>query len=194
MVTRDGRWVLVRTVRPAQNERNTVVPKWVTESGYTEDINGRTKVGDAQGQGRFGLLDTRSDSIRWLDVAPDDYEAKETARVQNAGWNDAGTKAFVFSVSSDNKERWLWTVDAATGERTLLDHLHDAAWVGGPCFARCVGFVPGTDRVWFVSEKSGYAHLYTVNADGTRKQSLTSGDWEVLGVSRNPWPSATTRR
>lgn len=180
--TRDGRRVLVTTYEPAQNDKNTIVPEWITESGYTEDINGRTKVGDAQSHGRVGLLDTESDSIRWLDVAPEDYEAEHPPAVYNAGWNEAGTKAFVFAVSFDNKDRWLWSVDAASGERTLLDHLHDEAWVGGPCFARCVGFLPGTDRVWYVSEKSGYAHLYTVGADGTRKQSLTSGDWEVLGV------------
>ncbi|NIS34814.1 MAG: hypothetical protein GWN79_21130, partial [Actinobacteria bacterium] len=68
------------------------------------------------------------------------------------GWNDAGTKAFVFAVSFDDKDRWLWSFDAASGTRTLLDHLHDDAWVAGPCFASCVGFVPGTDRVYYVSE------------------------------------------
>ncbi len=181
--TRDGGRVLVLTVQPAQNDKNTVIPEWITENGYTQDIDGRPKVGDAQGHGRVGLLDTRTDSVRWVDPAPDDYDGEEKPGVYNAGWNDAGTKAFIFAVSYDNKDRWLWSVDGETGERTLLDYLHDEAWVGGPCFARCVGFVPGTDRIWFVSEKSGFAHLYTVNADGTRKQSLTSGEWEVLDVA-----------
>jgi dipeptidyl aminopeptidase/acylaminoacyl peptidase len=181
--TRDGSRALVRTIQPAQNERNTIVPEWVTESGYTEDIQGRTNVGDAQSRGRVGLLDTETDTLRWLEVAPDGYQAEGAPRVENAGWNDAGTKAFLFVVSHDNKERWLWSIDAATGARTLLDHLHDDAWVDGPCFGDCVGFVPGTDRVWFVSEKSGFAQMYAVNADGTDERALTSGDWEVLGVT-----------
>ena len=46
----------------------------------------------------------------------------------SAGRNDAGTKAFVFAVSFDDKDRRLWSVDAASGERALLDHLHDDAW------------------------------------------------------------------
>src|SRR5690606_23688434 len=71
---------------------------------------------------------------------------------------------------------------AESGEVTLLDHLHDDAWVAGPCFSSCAGFVPGTDRIYFVSEESGYAHLYAVNADGSDRRALTEGSWEVLDV------------
>ena len=181
--TPDGGKVLVLAFTPAQEDKNTVIPEWITENGYTQDANGRPKVGDAQSQGRVGLLDTKTDSIRWLDVAPEGYAAKEKPNVYSAGWNDAGTRAFLFAVSYDNKDRWLWSLDAAGGERTLVDHLHDDAWVGGPCFAQCVGFLPGTDRIWFVSEETGFAHLYAANADGSDKRALTSGDWEVLDVS-----------
>jgi len=110
-------------------------------------------------------------------------KSKPAPRVFMSGWNDAGTKAFVVSVSFDNKDRWLWSVDAASGERTLLDSLHNDAWVGGPCSFGCIGFLPDTDRIYFVSEESGYAHLYAVNADGTGREALTSGNWEVLRVS-----------
>jgi dipeptidyl aminopeptidase/acylaminoacyl peptidase len=37
-----------------------------------------------------------------------------------------------------------------------------------------------------VSEASGYAHLYTVAADGTDRRQLTSGKWEVLDVDLSP--------
>ncbi len=180
--TRDGDYVLIRTTKPARGAQRTIVPEWVTESGYTRDLNVRTKVGDAQGQGRAGIIATTTGEVTWLDVKPEGYEAEDPIRVSSAGWNDAGTKAFVFAVSSDNKDRWLWSVDAATGERRLLDHLHDEAWVAGPCFS-CVGWIPDEDRVYFVSEATGYAHLYTVNADGSNREALTSGDWEVLGVT-----------
>lgn len=159
------------------------MPDWVTEDGYTRERNVRAKVGDVQGASRIGVLTTSTGKVTWLEVAPEDYEADEKPFTFNAGWNDAGTTGFIFSVSYDNKDRWLWSVDAASGETTLLDHLHDEAWVAGPCFARCVDFVPGTDRVYFVSEESGFAHLYAVNADGTDKQALTSGEWEVLNVT-----------
>jgi len=181
--TRSGAYVLVRGNVRAQDAVQTIVPDWVTEDGYTRDLNVRTKVGDTQGRSRAGILNSATGEVAWIDVAPDDYEADEAVRVFGAGWNEAGTTAFVFAVSFDDKDRWLWSVDAASGARTLLDHLHDDAWVAGPCFSQCVGFLPGTDRVYFVSEETGYAHLYAVNADGSDKQALTSGEWEVLSVS-----------
>jgi dipeptidyl aminopeptidase/acylaminoacyl peptidase len=180
--TRDGRFVLVRTAVPAQDAKGTMVPDWITDDGYTRDLNVRTKVGDAQGTGRIGLLTTTTGDVTWMDVAPDDYAGEQPPRAVNVGWNDAGTRAFVFAVSYDSKDRWIWAVDAASGARTLLDHLHDDAWVGGPCFAQCIGWVPDQDRLWFASEETGYAHLYAVNADGSDKKVLTSGAWEVLGV------------
>ena len=181
--TRDARYVLLRAATSPQGARQTIVPDWVTEDGYTRDLTVRTKVGDAQTRARAGIIATASGEITWLDVAPDNHVAEMPPRVFNAGWNDAGTVAFVFAVSFDDKDRWIWAFDARTGERTLLDHLRDDAWVAGPCFAGCTGFVPGTDRVYFVSEESGFAHLYTVEADGSGKRALTAGEWEVLSVT-----------
>jgi dipeptidyl aminopeptidase/acylaminoacyl peptidase len=181
--TADGAHVLLRASKPAQNAKRTIVPDWVTSDGYTRDLTVRTKVGVQQGDSRIGILTAETGAITWLDVTPDGYEGEGSARVFNAGWNDDGTTAFVFAVSYDDKDRWLWSVEAATGERTLLDHLHDAAWVAGPCFASCVGFLPSSSRIYFVSEGSGFAHLYAVDADGSDRQALTDGPWEVLGVT-----------
>jgi len=179
--TRDARYVAVRVATQAEGAKQTIVPDWVTADGYTRDLNVRTKVGDVQGSGRAGILETATGRVTWLDVRPADAPGEDEARVFAMGWNDAGTKAFVFAVSYDDKDRWLWSFDAETGARTLLDHLHDDAWVAGPCFT-CVGFIPGSDRIYFVSEESGYAHLYAVDADGSGKRSLTAGSWEVLDV------------
>ncbi len=180
--TRNGDFVLLRAATSAQGTTRTIVPDWITDDGYTRDINTRTKVGDTQGTSRAGILATATGQVAWIEVAPDDYQSDDAPRVFATGWNDAGTQAFVSAVSFDNKDRWLWSVDAANGERTLLDHLHNDAWVGGPC-SGCIGFLPGTDRIYFVSEDSGYAQLYAVDVDGSDKQALTSGEWEVLSVT-----------
>ena len=172
--------MLIRTFTPAPDAKATIVPEWITESGFTEEIRGRTKVGRGQGTSRIGLITTATGAMSWLPMAPGDYKGEGEPRPVNAGWNDAGTMGFVFTTSSDNKEWWLWSVDPANGDVTLLDHLHDDAWVGGPCFARCVGFVPGTERIWYVSEATGYAQLYSVNADGTdrkRSPAVTGRCW-----------------
>jgi len=202
----DGSYVLVGTVRPPASARRTSVPFWITESGYTEPRDVRTKVGDTPGRSRLGLLDSETGESTWLDADPDaepddgngpqagangnggsDREWSASAR----GWNEAGTQALVYHRSGDDTEWALSTVEAATGERTVVARHQDEAWVGGPCGFGCVGWLPGEDdddqgTVYYVSEESGYAHVYLVNADGTGTRALTSGDWEVLDLELSP--------
>jgi len=193
----DGSYVMLSTYTQAQDAQGTMVPEWVTESGYTEELNVRTKVGDVQGTSRYGLLEGATGTVTWLDLYPvEDAEAGEeeaSRRSQDAenpelsmatflGWNDAGTHALLMSVDYGYNNRWLFTLEAATGELTVVDALYDEAWVNGPCFYGCSGWIPDSNRIYFVSEETGFAHLYAVDPDGSAKHALTEGEWEVLEV------------
>jgi dipeptidyl aminopeptidase/acylaminoacyl peptidase len=98
------------------------------------------------------------------------------------GWNDAGTTGLVSAVSYGYNFRWLWSVDAASGTLTLLDTQFDEAWIAGPCSNGCTGWIPDADRIYFATEESGYAHLHAIDPDGSGREALTSGEWEVLSV------------
>jgi len=194
-----GTYAMISASRPAQGAQQTIVPNWITESGYTEDLTVRTKVGDAPGSSRVGLLNVGTGEVSWLDLFPLDEEeagggwlptgendgvedsGPDLAFASFTGWNETGTFGLLTSSTYDREWRWIFSVEAATGNLTLLDALHDEAWVGGPC-SRCMGWLPGSDRAYFVSEATGYAHLYAVDADGSNKAQLTEGDWEVLRV------------
>jgi dipeptidyl aminopeptidase/acylaminoacyl peptidase len=193
-----GRYAVVSTTtgNPQQAGRRTPVPFWVTESGYTETRDVRTKVGDAPpAGGRMGVVALEDGSVRWLDVAratlPEDTADTPPpfGSTRFLGWNEQGTAGLVGASSADFKQAWLWSMDAATGRMTLLHHLRDEAWVAGPCpfwfSSNCVGWLPD-GRAWFVSERDGYAHLYTVAADGSDLRQLTRGAWEVQRVSLSP--------
>ncbi|HYG08602.1 MAG TPA: DPP IV N-terminal domain-containing protein, partial [Pyrinomonadaceae bacterium] len=52
----DGAYVVAVITEPAPAAKQTIVPNYVTESAYTEDIPGRTKVGDAQGRTRMVVI------------------------------------------------------------------------------------------------------------------------------------------
>lgn len=176
-----GNALIVTTTISAQGNRQTIVPNWVTLNGYTEDLTVRTKVGDVQNGGRAAFVSLPSGDVRWLGPVPRD--STETPSITAVlDWNDAGSMALLFAERRDFKERYLYRVDAASGRLTTLDVLRDTAWVGGPCYP-CGGFLPGSDKLWFVSEADGYAHLYTVNADGSGRQQLTRGQWEVEDVN-----------
>ena len=176
-VSPNGTALILTTTIQTPNSRQTVVPAFVTQTGYTEDLTVRTKVGDVQAGGRAAYMSLPSGTLRWLGTIPRD--STETPSITAVlGWNEAGTQALLFAERKDFKERYLHRVDADGGRMTTIDVLKDSAWVGGPCYP-CGGFVPGSARVWLVSEADGYAHLYTMNPDGTDRRQLTRGKWEV---------------
>jgi dipeptidyl aminopeptidase/acylaminoacyl peptidase len=193
-VERGGRYAVVSTTSTAESDaRQTSIPYWVTESGYTEPREFRTKVGDAQGDGgRMGIVSLENGAVRWLDVARATLPAGDTSAPAAAfgftrfvGWNQQGTAGLIAATSADFKQEWLWSMDAATGALTLLLDERDEAWVAGPC-SFCAGWLPDGRRAWFVSERDGFAHLYTIGADGSGLRQLTSGPWEVHSVAVAP--------
>lgn len=183
----------------ASDAKQTVVPSYVTASGFTETINARTKVGEPQTTFEFYVYNIVLDSV--LQVKPDDIpgvvpakaptdttRAKPRPRAVSYNgpyWSDDGKKAFVQLFSQDNKDRWLVLLDLENAKfMTLLEHQHDDAWIGGPGIrgfgaGASVGWMPDGKRIWFQSEADGYSHLYTVALDGKTKVQLTKGKFEV---------------
>lgn len=173
-----GTAVLVTLFTPTSDQRSTIVPNYVTLSGYTEDIPSRTKVGDAQGRQRIGILTVASNTIRWFQPIPGDSSGVYGS-LFGLGWDDAGTAVLVRAVTRDYTTARLVRVDADSARLRALDVQRDTAWIGGPCEG-CGGWLPGRQGVWFVSEASGFSHLYTMDPEGGNRVARTSGRWEVL--------------
>jgi dipeptidyl aminopeptidase/acylaminoacyl peptidase len=200
----DGRYVTYRLTQPAEGAKSTIVPDYVTLSGYTEDIPNRTKVGSPQATSESFIFDTQRDSVysiitkdlpgikdipAYFKDYPKELEALKKLnadrKVDISGpfWSPDSKYAIVNIDAQDNKDRWLMKLDAATGKLTLLDRQHDDAWIGGPgtggFFANgSLGWADNT-HFYFQSEASGYSHLYMADLTTGEKKQLTSGKWEV---------------
>lgn len=177
-ISPNGRGVLV-TLRTPAKSTPVEIPYWVTKSGYTEPQKGRTKVGDAQTRVEMMYVSLADAKATRLKLFSNDSLASFVAV---SGWNETGTDALLTAFRPDSKQRIVYTLSATDGALHNIETLDDTAWVGGPC-GRCAGWYNGGRRVWYVSEASGYAHLYTAAAHGGEVHQLTSGKWEVLGVS-----------
>ena len=202
-ISPDGRFITYRLFKPAQG-KNTIVPSYVTETGFAEDIPGRTKVGSPQGTQEFFVFDTQKDTvlpvktdslpgIKDLPVYLKDYpellkkktkdSASRSLGFLPASWSPKGTNAVIDIRSQDFKDRWIMLLNATTGKLQLLDRQHDDAWIGGPGVGggfggNSSGWIDETSY-WYQSEKSGYSHVYTVNVNTGEKKVLTSGKFEV---------------
>ena len=205
-ISPDGRFVTYSLSKPGNNGKNTIIPSFVTESGFTTDINGRTKVGAPQTAAEFFIFDREKDTVMQVKTAgipgikdlPDyvkDYpqdSIKPKARdVRFIGpvWSPNGTNALVEVRSLDNKDRWLMKLNAASGSLQLLDRQRDEAWIGGPGIGwGFFGAEPWIDEnnFWFQSEATGYSHLYRMNVVSGEKKQLTSGNFEVQSAQLSP--------
>ncbi|HEU4389238.1 MAG TPA: DPP IV N-terminal domain-containing protein, partial [Blastocatellia bacterium] len=96
-------------------------------------------------------------------------------------WSEDGARAVLAARAADNKDRWALAVDPETGKTRPILSEHDDAWVDGPG-ASTLGWMKDNQHVYFQSERTGYAHLYSVSFDGGDARQLTSGKWEVTGV------------
>ena len=200
----DERYVVFRTSRNPDGNQNTIVPNFITSSGYVEDINGRTKVGNALPVFQSYIYDSKRDTIYAISTKeipgindlPDyvkDYpkqleertKKNEDRKVSITGpyWNESGSQAVVVVFAQDNKDRWIMKLDQLSGQLSLLDRQRDEAWIAGPGIGGSFG---GGNLGWidnetfyFQSEASGYSHLYSLNVSSGQKRQLTAGNWEV---------------
>lgn len=175
-VSPTGGYVLV-SVSTQADDKNTLVPNFVTESGYTEELNVRSKVGDVQAGQKAGIIDLSTGALTWLEPGP----ADRAVTMMTMGWAPRTDRALLMAIPADYKDRWIYTA-TPDGNLAEVDHIRDEAWVGGPGLFTA-GWLPGGERVYFVSERTGWAHLYTAPADGGEATQVTSGAWEVRDVA-----------
>jgi dipeptidyl aminopeptidase/acylaminoacyl peptidase len=196
MLSPDDIHVFVLVAERPTGAKNTIVPNYVTETGYTEDIPGRTNVGDTQDRRLLSVLNLRTGKSVWADgsFAPPVVEAEKPSGTPSKAereirWStpvasEDGKFVVAAASSADNKDRWLVTIDPETGKTKVIDALHDDAWVreAGTGFgAASVQFLPDNKRIWFLSERDGWMHLYTLDlsSDAAKPKQLTEGKWEV---------------
>jgi dipeptidyl aminopeptidase/acylaminoacyl peptidase len=194
----DGRYITYRLITLPKDEKLTVVPDYVTASGFTEPIPNREKVGGPQASSESFIFDTKRDTVYSISTKeipgikdlpdyvkdyPKELEARtklnEDRKVTVSGpyWSTDGKNAVVAVEAQDNKDRWIMKLDPATGQLSLLDRERNEAWVGGPGRGS-LGWTDNT-HFYYQSEVSGYSHIYLVDVATGDKKQLTSGKWEV---------------
>jgi dipeptidyl aminopeptidase/acylaminoacyl peptidase len=180
--------IVTAEITESGNAKATIVPSYVTESAYTEDLRGRSDVGDTPSTTRLALIAADTGAVTWVDAGIPGTQPGKPARQIQLGqpvWSADGAKAFVVGRAEDNKDRWILALDPATGKARTLADIHDDAWVNDGQGVGAAGWMKNDREVYFESERTGYAHLYAVPFDGGEPRALTSGNWEVLGVRQS---------
>jgi dipeptidyl aminopeptidase/acylaminoacyl peptidase len=200
----DLRFICALLVTPA-NPDPTMVPDFVSQNGYTQPLNTRSKVGGASDSYELGIYDRSKDSffLVQVDLIPGikdkpaflkeyhtdslpyspQYKNARKVFLSSPVFSDDG-KAVVVIRSQDNKDRWIMSLNMEDGSLKLLDRQRDEAWIGGPGISGWgssggnLGWLD-SDHLFFQSEQTGYSHLYAVNVVTGLKKQLTQGLFEI---------------
>ncbi|MCF0048929.1 prolyl oligopeptidase family serine peptidase [Dyadobacter sp. LJ53] len=205
-ISPDGRYITYRLTQTNKAAKSTIVPNYVTESGFTEDISARTKVGAPTSDSEFWVYNVKRDTTLRVSVKDipgitdqPDY-VKDYPKLDSAGknkqrdviingpfWSENGKNAVVIVRSTDAKDRWIMALDPETLTLKLLDRQRDEAWIGGPGIGGYpmssgeIGFID-ENTIYFQTEETGYSHLYSLDVTSGKKTALTSGKFEVQHV------------
>ena len=133
------------------------------------------KVGETISAARIGIVSADGGETAWADT-PGDPRNHYIPRMQWAGRSDT---VLIQHVNRRQNRNQLYYVDAASGALTPLlvdedeahlDDFHDVEWLDdGESFT-------------FVSERSGWRHVYRVSRDGGTISNLTPQDFDVAAV------------
>ena len=200
-VSPDAKYVTFNVYSGGESD-DTIVPDYIDASGYTVNLNTRSKVGDDQTKVDLMVYAVEKDTVykvitdqlMGISDLPDytkDYPDKEWESkpreviLSRAYFSDNGTHAIVNVRSKDNKDRWLAKLDLNTGSLITLDRQRDEAWIAGPGIGwkmggGTLGWLPDNKHIYFQSEATGYSHLYILDVTTGTKKALTSGNYEVF--------------
>ncbi|HEV7485329.1 MAG TPA: alpha/beta fold hydrolase [Thermoanaerobaculia bacterium] len=207
----DGKTIVLVINNESDKAKKTIVPNYITEAVYTDTIPGREKVGDALLPTRVAVVSAMTGEVKWFDhglkplPAAEPQKAVTSAAAEEQGkgseqkteksaepkerevnlrapfWSEDGKHAFVVVRSSDNKDAWIMEFDPATAKGRTIVTMHDDAWLR---FADAQSFGwANNDTIYYLSEATGFMHLYEVPVSGGASKQLTSGKWEVDSVS-----------
>jgi dipeptidyl aminopeptidase/acylaminoacyl peptidase len=95
-------------------------------------------------------------------------------------WNADGSQVALMLEAWDNKTRWIATVNFEDSKLENQHKLHDDAWIN---YSLNEFDWVGNDALYYLSEESGYSHLYYKTLNNGKTQQLTAGKFEVSNVT-----------
>jgi dipeptidyl-peptidase-4 len=135
------------------------------------------KAGDPNPLVKIGVLevpapdaDAPIPETRWMDLGAD-----ADIYIVRMQWTPEG-QLLLQRIPRLQNRLDLLLADPQTGTTTVVLTEQDPAWVDTPGE---VSFFKGTDQFLWLSDRSGWRHLYLYDLSGKLSQAVTTGEWDV---------------
>lgn len=151
------------------NNTDTLYPE-VNEFPYP-------KVGEANAVVRVGVVSASGGRTQWMDVPGD----KRNNYIAYLDWAANSDEVIIQQLNRRQNTNHMYLANAKSGSAYEVLTDKDEAWLDPVDDFRW--FNDGKEFLW-VSEESGWRHVYRVSRDGKTKTDLTPGEYDVINISR----------
>lgn len=133
------------------------------------------KVGEKNSATRLGVVSVGGGKVHWLDLPGDPREHY----LPHADWTPDGSQILVQQFNRLQTELRVWRVDSATGKASAIFTEKDSAWLENENPWR---WLDGGKSFLWLSERSGWRHVYRAQVDGLPPEPITKGEFDVIAV------------
>jgi dipeptidyl-peptidase-4 len=140
------------------------------------------QVGDPNPKVKIGVLDVASGKKIWL--APDETGDFYIPRIY---WTSNPDVLALMTLNRAQNHMKLYFFNVKTGEHHVVLEEKNTTWVAVFNFYTNVNdmvyFPENSKEFFWVSDRSGYYHIYRYGYDGKLLNQVTKGDWDMIKVS-----------
>ena len=138
------------------------------------------KAGEKNSTVKIGVYDLKSEETTWMDVGSENDQY-----IPRINWTKDPEVLAIRRMNRLQNKQDLMLADANTGDTEIIKTETSDAWID---VNDDLKFLENGDRFIYVSEESGYNHIYLYDMAGEQIRQITKGDWEVtnyLGYDEN---------
>lgn len=140
------------------------------------------QVGDPNATVRIGVVDVNTGKKIWL--KPDETGDYYTPRIY---WTNTPDVLAVMTLNRAQTHLKLYFFNVKTGAKRVVLEEKSNTWIDIHIFNTHVNdmvyFTKESKEFFFVSDRSGYSHIYRYGYDGKLLNQVTKGDWDMIKVS-----------
>ena len=147
------------------------------QHGYVETER-YPKVGDPNPQVKIGIVAPDGGNIVWAD-----FNEKDDQYFGAPYWNSDGSSLWVQWMNRQQDNLILWAVDPSIGTKKQLYNERQKTWIQLEDGYERLHFLSDSRNFVLESDRTGWNHLYLMDANGSEINPITSGKFTVLGIT-----------
>ena len=129
------------------------------------------KAGEKNSIVKIGVYDLESEETTWMDIG------EETDQyIPRINWTESNDTLAIRRMNRLQNKQDLMLADANTGESETIKTETSDAWVD---INDDLTFLDNGEQFIYLSEESGYNHIYLYDMSGKLVRQVTNGNWEV---------------